>query len=98
MTSSTEPGGAEARAEGQLGASWRAAREAAQEQVLPVGHVVVSCPAPFGAGGLGRHLKEIADALDRRGPAAMCMCGVALAHMSPAESPLCQELRVPAQG
>ena len=29
------------------------------------GRVVVSCPAPFGVGGLGRHLHEIADALAR---------------------------------
>jgi glycosyltransferase involved in cell wall biosynthesis len=36
----------------------------------------------------------VSDALDRRGPAAMCMCGVALAHMSSSASPLCQELRV----
>jgi glycosyltransferase involved in cell wall biosynthesis len=94
MTSSTEPGGAEARFEGQLGAGWRAAREAVQEQVLPTGQVVVSCPAPFGAGGLGRHLKELTDALDRRGPGAMCICGAALPHMSLEASPLRQELRV----
>lgn len=34
---------------------------------LPAGRAVVSCPAPFGSGGLGRHLKELVDALDRRG-------------------------------
>jgi glycosyltransferase involved in cell wall biosynthesis len=95
MTASTEPGAAEASSEGRLGAGWRAAREAVQEQVLPPGQVVVSSPAPFGAGGLGRHLQEICDALDRRGPAAMCMCGVALGHTSPATSPLHDELRVP---
>ena len=95
MTSSTEPGAAQAKSEGRLGAGWRAAREAVQEQVLPSGRVVVSCPAPFGAGGLGRHLKEISDALDRRGPQALCMCGVVLDHMMPSASALRQELRVP---
>jgi glycosyltransferase involved in cell wall biosynthesis len=95
MTSSTEPGAAQAKAEGRPGDGWRAAREAVQEQVLPPGQVVVSCPAPFGAGGLGRHLQEISDALDRRGPQALCMCGVALSHMTPSASALCQELHVP---
>jgi glycosyltransferase involved in cell wall biosynthesis len=41
---------------------------------MPSGQVVVSCRAPFGAGGLGRHLKELADALERRGASARCMC------------------------
>jgi len=52
---------------------------------LPPGQTVVSCPAPFGAGGLGRHLQELADALDRRGPPAICMCGVA--HQGQRPSP-----------
>jgi len=52
---------------GWLDASWRAATERAQESVLPDGRVVVSCDAPFGGGGLGRHLQEIFDALQRRG-------------------------------
>jgi glycosyltransferase involved in cell wall biosynthesis len=98
MTSSTDPGAAEAKSEGRLGADWRAAREAVQEQVLPAGHVVVSCPAPFGVGGLGRHLKEISDAVDRRGPAAICMCGVALAHTARSTSDLRHELRASGRG
>jgi glycosyltransferase involved in cell wall biosynthesis len=48
-------------------ASWRARARSLQEEALPSGRVVVSCPAPFGAGGLGRHLEEIVAALDRRG-------------------------------
>jgi glycosyltransferase involved in cell wall biosynthesis len=45
--------------------------ERAQEDVLPSGPAVVSCPAPYGVGGLGRHLREIAEALERSGePAA----------------------------
>ena len=38
------------------------------------GHVVVSCGVPFGGGGLGRHLKEIIDALDRRGTERSYIC------------------------
>jgi len=34
---------------------------------MPAGHVVVSCPARPGTGGLGRHLQEISETLDRRG-------------------------------
>ena len=34
---------------------------------MPSGATVVTCPAPFGTGGLGRHLKEIVDALQRHG-------------------------------
>jgi glycosyltransferase involved in cell wall biosynthesis len=94
MTSLTDPGAAEARSEGGLGTGWRAAREAVQEQVLPSGQIVVSCPAPFGVGGLGRHLKEISDAIDRRGPAAICLYGVALAHTAPSASDLRHELLV----
>ncbi|HLM86868.1 MAG TPA: glycosyltransferase family 4 protein [Solirubrobacteraceae bacterium] len=102
MTGSTDPDapapskaspGVPARSRTALDARWRAAREAAQEQVLPEGQVVVSCPAPFGSGGLGRHLQEIADALDRRGPEAICLCGVALAHARSAPSPRHHELR-----
>ena len=95
MTGSTDPNAAQgAQSQLPLGAEWRAAREAVQERVLPSGQVVVSSPAPFGAGGLGRHLKEIVDALDRRGPPAVCLCGVALPHMSPSASPLHHELHV----
>jgi glycosyltransferase involved in cell wall biosynthesis len=61
---------------------------------VPSGQVLVSCPAPFGAGGLGRHLKEIADAVDRRGQPAICMCGEAHGHMSGSSSSLHRELRV----
>jgi glycosyltransferase involved in cell wall biosynthesis len=39
----------------------------AQEQAMPAGETVVSCPAPYGVGGLGRHLEEIVEALERRG-------------------------------
>lgn len=56
-----------------LDAGWRLATERAQEDVLPSGRVVVSCDAPFGGGGLGRHLQEIFDALARRGGEPQCI-------------------------
>ena len=46
-----------------------------QQAVLPSGSVLVSCPAPFGVGGLGRHLDEIVAALDRSGEQTVCVCG-----------------------
>jgi glycosyltransferase involved in cell wall biosynthesis len=56
-----------ASATGALDASWRARQLSLQEQSLPDGRVAVSCPAPRGVGGLGRHLEEIVLALQRRG-------------------------------
>ncbi len=61
---------------------------------MPPGQVVVSSPAPFGSGGLGRHLEELVNALDRRGPPAICMCGVALPHAPLPPSPLRHELHM----
>jgi glycosyltransferase involved in cell wall biosynthesis len=55
--------------------SWRAAVAEAQERVLPSGRVVVSCSAPLGEGGLGRHLREVVDALARSGQPTVCICG-----------------------
>jgi glycosyltransferase involved in cell wall biosynthesis len=52
----------------------RALAHAAQEQALPQGKVVVTCGAPFGDGGLGRHLGEIVEALDRRGQERSYIC------------------------
>jgi glycosyltransferase involved in cell wall biosynthesis len=57
-----------------LDARWRAESERLQEQALPDGRVVVSCPAPYGIGGLGRHLKEIVQALERKGQPAAVIC------------------------
>ena len=53
--------------ESPLDAGWRTQAARAQEHALPVGRVVVSCQAPLGVGGLGRHVQEILDALDRAG-------------------------------
>jgi glycosyltransferase involved in cell wall biosynthesis len=53
---------------------------------LPSGKVAVSCSAPFGAGGLGRHLKEIVDALGRREQTTVCICGSTRTRASAAAS------------
>jgi len=53
---------------------WREAAQRSQEQAVPAGSVAITCSAPFGAGGLGRHLKEIAGALERRSQAPVCIC------------------------
>jgi glycosyltransferase involved in cell wall biosynthesis len=66
------PGG---RAEGALGAMWREAALRTQCEALPGGRVLASCTAVLGAGGLGRHLQEIVDALGRAGSEAVCICG-----------------------
>ena len=51
---------------GPLDAAWRRHSQSTQEAVLPPGRVAVSCTAPLGHGGLGRHLQEIVEALARR--------------------------------
>jgi glycosyltransferase involved in cell wall biosynthesis len=75
--------------EGALGASWRARTQETQQRVLPQGSVVASCDAPFGGGGLGRHLKEIVDALERNGQQRSYICA------SDRESPERGRLRIP---
>jgi glycosyltransferase involved in cell wall biosynthesis len=75
MTESTEAPLSESRAEGPLGARWRIEREHAQETTVPSGRVVVSCSAPLGVGGLGRHFKEVVDALRRREQPTVCIGG-----------------------
>ncbi len=75
MTTSTEPDAPGPAAAAGLGARWRRASECAQAAALPAGRVVVSCSAPFGIGGLGRHLQEIVAALDRRGQPRIALCG-----------------------
>jgi glycosyltransferase involved in cell wall biosynthesis len=74
MTTVTEAGEPTALPEGPLDEHWRSAAAAQQERVLPRGSVLVSAPAPFGAGGLGRHLSEIWGALQRSGQEAACIC------------------------
>ncbi len=75
MTASLERGAAENRSEQLTPTGWRRASAAAQEAAMPLGAVAVTCSAPLGVGGLGRHLQEIVDALARRGQATTCVCG-----------------------
>jgi glycosyltransferase involved in cell wall biosynthesis len=75
MTVSTDPSpfGGPGRAASL--AAWRERVAGEQEAAMPEGTVTVSCSAPVGTGGLGRHLQEILDALDRRGQAARLISG-----------------------
>lgn len=57
-----------------LDETWRSRVANAQEAALPSGSVAVTCNAPFGGGGLGRHLQEIALALDRSGRSHIAVC------------------------
>ncbi len=53
---------------------WRARAALEQEAVVPSGEVAVSCSAPIGRGGLGRHLEEMLGALERRNGTCECIC------------------------
>src|ERR1700730_3267115 len=77
MTSLTEPRTPGAESEPAVAAGWRKQVESAQENVLPEGRVVVSCGPPPGLGGLGRHVQEIAAALDRRATPRTFLCAPA---------------------
>lgn len=94
MTRSTDPQTLQTGDARALGVGWRIAQEAIQESALPAGGLVVSCPAPFGAAGLGRHLKELSDAAGRKGTAAACLCSPALRGTAPSDSPLREEIRI----
>jgi glycosyltransferase involved in cell wall biosynthesis len=76
MTASTEPRALDSGADGPLGKRWRAAAAEDQRAALPRGEVVVSCSAPLDSGGLGRHLGELARALESaNGLAPICIDG-----------------------
>src|SRR4051794_35972332 len=75
MTASTDRHAAPERDDGPLDSRWRTAALAAQEAALPDGDVVVTCSAPLGVGGLGRHLGEVLGALERRGTSGACISG-----------------------
>jgi glycosyltransferase involved in cell wall biosynthesis len=74
MTASTEAPALESPAGRPCDADWRAAAARVQEAGMPSGRTVVSCAAPRGVGGLGRHLDEILAALARTGQQAACIC------------------------
>lgn len=87
MTASAESHLPGSRGDGPFGARWREATVRRQRAALPAGRTVVSCNASRGAGGLGRHLNEIVDALDRGGQPATCICGTrASASPEPGQS------------
>jgi glycosyltransferase involved in cell wall biosynthesis len=67
MTTSIETPGSTGAPESPLNEAWRAARAQEQQHAMPTGSVTVSCPAPLGVGGLGRHLGEIVGALEATG-------------------------------
>jgi len=74
MTESAEARVSDRRPDRPFDARWREATAHAQSAALPPGRVVVSCSAPLGTGGLGRHLNEIVDALERGERPAVCIC------------------------
>jgi hypothetical protein len=82
MTASAESRGDRATADAPFDARWRASGEAAQQEVLPSGRVVVSSSAPLGGGGLGRHLTEIVAARDRAQQPTVCICASTRASVS----------------
>jgi glycosyltransferase involved in cell wall biosynthesis len=74
MTASAEARVSDSPSDRPFGTRWREAAARAQTAALPSGQVVVSCTAPLGTGGLGRHLQELLDALARGGRPAVCIC------------------------
>ncbi len=56
-------------------ARWRERVAAEQESALGDGAVTITCSAPVGTGGLGRHLQEILDAVSRRGQTSQLISG-----------------------
>ncbi len=65
-----------------LGPRWREAAARAQSAALAPGATVVSCSAPLGCGGLGRHLQELVDALAREQQPTACICATSRASAS----------------
>src|SRR5260370_28504133 len=74
MTARTDAASSSARTASPLDETWRARVERSQSGALPRGAVTISCPAPFGVGGLGRHLEEMARAVARAGGQPACVC------------------------
>jgi glycosyltransferase involved in cell wall biosynthesis len=75
MTVSTESSAFGGPGQGPSASGWRERVAGEQERALPDGAVTVSCSAPIGTGGLGRHLQELLDALARRGQQGFCISG-----------------------
>jgi glycosyltransferase involved in cell wall biosynthesis len=94
MTASPEPSVPAVRAARTFDPAWREAMARAQEAVLPAGRVFVSCSAPLGVGGLGRHVEEIVDALRRTASPTTYLSGPARSSSSTWRS-LLQSPRLP---
>jgi glycosyltransferase involved in cell wall biosynthesis len=72
--------------------TWRADALRRQLDALPQwDRVALTCPAPLGGGGLGRHLEELASALTSRGTRVRCICE----GRKPSAAPVPEELIVP---
>jgi len=74
MTPSAEAHAPGSRSDGPRQDGWRESAHRAQSSALHEGSTVVTCGAPLGSGGLGRHLQELLDALERAGSQARCIC------------------------
>jgi glycosyltransferase involved in cell wall biosynthesis len=76
MTAPAEARRPGSRPDGPLDPEWRRAAAQAQRAAIPSGRVVLSCTAPLGSGGLGRHLGEIlAAAGEDDASSTVCICG-----------------------
>jgi glycosyltransferase involved in cell wall biosynthesis len=77
MTASTEADARDELDRRKRVSRWRERAAGEQESALPPGaaSVTVTCSAPLGAGGLGRHVEEILDALARREQRSFCVSG-----------------------
>ena len=75
MTVSTEPRAFGGPGQAASLAAWRERALTEQQAAMPDGEVTVSCSAPVGTGGLGRHLEELLEALARRGHPAHYISG-----------------------
>lgn len=76
MTASAELDARDSEPAGPRAERWREQAQRDQRAALPSGEVTLSCSAPLGMGGLGRHVGELADALTASaGPAPNCITG-----------------------
>lgn len=96
-TASTGPRAVADRPGAALDASWRATALSAQRDALAAagaGPVALSCSAPRGTGGLGRHVVELAGALERAGLPSAVTDGAAVRDRAGTRR-LATRLRVP---
>ena len=103
MTTPPDPPGPAAASEaaGRHADASELERTRGQQRALARGSHTVTCSAPLGTGGLGRHFKEIADALAREGQPANCISGAdretASAPSGPLRPSVRERLRLPSE-